>query len=300
MGVAFLYPGQGSQYAGMFARLEREPESRAVFEEAREVLGYDVRMHGDSEALRSTVDVQLGLLVLGVASSRVLAQHGVVSGAVAGHSVGGFAAAVYAQAMSFADALRVVRERARTMARLFRTGYGMGVLAGLSEHAVRALAGDEVYVANVNAPAQCVLAGKRAALEAVLAAGRLAGARRADLLDVAVPSHCPLLAPVAARLREVLADVEVRDPRVTYVGSVGPRIIRTGNELRQDLATGVEREVRWHDASTMLVEMGATLLVEASPGHVLTDLAKQAFPSARAVAFDDTSALSVAALARRD
>ncbi len=303
--LALLFPGQGSQYPDMLARVASDPLAASTFDEARHVLGYDVRGRDDVASLASTVNVQLGLLAAGVASARVLEAYGVRPDAVAGHSVGGFAAAVTAGAMEFADALHVVHERARTMERLFPTGFGMGVVAGLRESLVREIVGDtgradgEVYVANVNAPTQCVIAGERDAIGRALEAASAAGARRADRLDVAVPSHCPLLAPVQARLEDVLAGIALRDPRVIYVGSVGPRVIRTAHELRSDLATGVAREVRWHDASTMLVEMGATMLIEMVPGHVLTDLAQQAFPNLRALAFDETGARAVAARVAR-
>ncbi len=289
----------------MLARVASDPHAAATFDEARRILGYDVRDRNDVTSLASTVNVQLALLVAGVASARVLEEHGVRPDAVAGHSVGGFAAAVAAGAMQFADALLVVGERARTMERLFPSGYGMGVIAGLAERAVREIVkaqerkGSQVYVANVNAPTQCVIAGEREAVGRALDAGSAAGARRADRLDVAVPSHCPLLAPVQTRLEEVLAPVVLRDPSVTYVGSVGPRVIRDARALREDLAAGVAHEVRWHDASTMLVEMGARILVETIPGHVLTDLAQQAFPQVRAIAFDDAGARAVAARVAR-
>ncbi|HTZ55356.1 MAG TPA: acyltransferase domain-containing protein [Candidatus Acidoferrum sp.] len=303
--LAFLFPGQGSQYPDMLARVASDPRAAATFEEAQRVLGYDVRDRDDVAALASTINVQLGLLVAGVASARVLEAHNVHPDAVAGHSVGGFAAAVVTGAMQFADALLVVGERARTMERLFPSGYGMGVIAGIQERVVREIvraqerAGDRVYLANVNAPTQCVIAGERDAITRALEAGTAAGARRADRLDVAVPSHCPLLAPVRARLEEVLADVRLRDPEKLYVGSVGPRVIRDAGALRDDLAAGVAHEVRWHDASTMLVEMGATMLIETIPGHVLTDLAQQAFPHVRAIAFDDAGAQAVAARVAR-
>ena len=289
----------------MLARIASDPHAAATFDEAISALGYDVRERDDVVALASTVNVQLGLLVAAVASARILEAHGVRPNAVAGHSVGGFGAAVCAGALRFADALHVVAERARTMERLFPSGYGMGVIAGLRERDVREIvsaeedAGAEVYVANVNAPTQCVIAGERDAVGRALEAGSSAGARRADRLDVAVPSHCPLLAPVQARLAEVLATVEVRAPNIVYVGSIGPRVIRDADTLRHDLAAGVAHEVRWHDASTLLVEMGAQMLVETVPGHVLTDLAEQAFPHVRALAFDDVGAQAVAARAAR-
>jgi malonate decarboxylase epsilon subunit len=289
----------------MLARVASDPLAAGVFDEAQAVLGYDIRTRDDVVSLASTVNVQLGLLVAGVASARILEQRDVEARAVAGHSVGGFAAAVTARAMAFADALHVVAERARTMERLFPSGYGMGVIAGLPERSVREMVaeisdgGAQVYIANVNAPTQCVVAGENAALERALDAGKDAGARRADRLDVAVPSHCPLLAPVQARLEEVLASIEIHDPRVTYVGSVGPRVIRDARALRDDLAAGVAHEVRWHDASTMLVEMGANILVETLPGHVLTDLARAAFAGVRVIALDDVGVQSTVSLARR-
>ena len=289
----------------MFARIASDPLAAATFDEADDVLGYDTRERDDAVSLASTINVQLGLLIAGVATARVLDAQGVRPVAVAGHSVGGFAAAIVAGAMTFGDALHAVDERARTMERLFASGYGMGVIAGLPERAVREIVDEiydvqnPVYLANVNAPAQCVIAGANDPLARALEAGARAGARRADRLDVAVPSHCPLLAPVEARLAEVLAPMALRDPQITYVGSVGPRVIRDANALRSDLAAGVAHPVRWHDASTMLVEMGATMLVETIPGHVLSDLARLAFPHVRAIAFDESGAQSVVALARR-
>jgi len=303
--LALLFPGQGSQYPDMLARIAGDPAAAATFDEAAGVLGYDMRDRDDAIALASTVHVQLGLLVAGVASARVLAWHGVRPDAVAGHSVGGFAAAVAADSMQFSDALRVVRERARAMETLFPSGYGMGVIAGLRERVVRELvcaqerSGAQVYVANVNAPTQCVIAGERVAVGKSLEAAHAAGARRADRLDVAVPSHCPLLAPVQARLETALAGVALAAPQMLYVGSVGPRVIGDAEALRHDLAAGVAHEVRWHDASTMLVEMGARVLIETIPGHVLTDLAQLAFPDVRAVALDDAGAAHVAVLAAR-
>jgi len=288
VGLALLFPGQGSQYPNMFARIASDPAAFAAFDEAQAVLGYDIRTRDDVVSLASTVNVQLALLVAGVASA-----------------VGGFAAAVTAGSMAFADALRAVQERACAMGRLFPSGYGMGVVAGLPERSVREIVhetsrgGAAVYIANVNAPTQCVIAGQNAALELALDAAKAAGARRADRLDVAVPSHCPLLAPVQARLADALAQIEIRDPRITYVGSVGPRLIRDARGLREDLAAGVAHEVRWHDASTMLVEMGVNTFVEVIPGHVLTDLARAAFPRVRAIALDDVGAQSAASLARR-
>ncbi len=303
MRVALLFPGQGSQHPGMFDRFTDDPAAAEVFEEARDVLGYDARTRDGFTEGDSTVDVQIALLVGGVASARLLAANGVEARAVAGHSVGTFAAAVTAGALAFADALRVVRERATAMEALFADGYGMVAIVGLREAAVRSLVaagaalGEPVYIANVNAPTQFVLAGKDEALDRALVRARAAGARRAERLEVAVPSHCALLAPVQDRLQSALAGVEVRAPRIAYVGSVGARILRDASSVRVDLAAGVAHEVRWCDALTTLVELDSTLLIEAVPGRVLTDLAQTAFPSVRAVALEESSTPSLRALA---
>jgi malonate decarboxylase epsilon subunit len=287
----------------MFARLHDEPAAHATFEEARAVLGYDLR--DDEAALQSTVGVQLSLLAAGVASARVLQACGVRASAVAGHSVGAFAAAVAAEAIAFADALRIVHERAQTMERLFPQGYGMGAVIGLRESILRGIVErvdgtkGRIFVANMNSPLQYVLAGEITALNIALDEARRAGAHRGERLSVAVPSHCPLLAPVKARLEQVLANVEIREPQMTYVGSVGPRVIRDARGLRDDLAAGVAHEVRWYDATTMLVELGTALFIEAIPGRILSDLIRSAFPDARAIALDDIDTKSVLSLARR-
>jgi malonate decarboxylase epsilon subunit len=305
MSVALLFPGQGSQRPGMFARLLASPLSEATLDEATEALGYDSRLRDDETAMRSTVTAQLALLVAGVASLRMLAIENVTPNAVAGHSVGAFAAAVGADAIDFAGALRVVHERATAMERLFPHGYGMGVIVGLTERSVRAIVDaatsheGALFISNVNAPTQLVLSGEDGALERALAGAAAAGAHRAERLNVAVPSHCPLLAPVETHVRSVLSDVEVRAPRVPYVASVGARVIRDAASVRNDLAAGVAHEVRWHDATTTLVELGTSLFVEALPGRVLTDLAESAFPKIRCVALEDAGAHSAAVLAAR-
>jgi len=289
----------------MLASIAGDLDAERTFAQASRVLGYDVRERDDAAALASTVNVQLGLLVAGVASGRMLERRGVQADAVAGHSVGGFAAAVYAESIAFDDALRAVRERASVMEKLFPRGYGMGVIAGLREQVVaeivRSIARPQaqIFIANVNAPTQLVIAGENDALARALEAGRSAGARRAERLDVAVPSHCPLLAPVQAHLETVLAPMEIRNPRTIYVGSVGPRLVRDAQALRHDLAAGVAHAVRWYDATTMMIELGTSEFIEAVPGHVLTDLAQAAFPRARAIALEDAGARSAAALARR-
>jgi malonate decarboxylase epsilon subunit len=224
---------------------------------------------------------------------------------VAGHSVGAFAAAVAAGALAYPDALRLVDLRARAMHEAYPHGYGMGVVIGLDERTVSRLGAESgtpkapVHAANVNAPLQVGVSGADEALERTLSLAREHGARRAHRLAVPTPSHTPLMAPVAVKLERALADVPMNPPAVPYLSNVGGRALRDPEEIRDDLARSVERPVRWHDATTLLFELGVRLFVELPPGRVLTDLATAAFPEARTIAVADAGVGSAATLIAR-
>ena len=305
MSVAFLFPGQGSQRPGMLRDLPDHPAVRRTISQASEVLDRDVLELEIPVALASTVGVQLALLVAGTATARVLAEEGGRPDFVAGHSVGAFAAAVAAGALAFSDALRLVDLRARAMERAHPEGYGMGVVVGLDERAVSRLAaevatpGAPVHAANVNAPLQVGVSGAEESLERVLTLARERGARNAGRLAVPTPSHTPLMAPVAAELAGALGEISINQPDVPYVGNVGGRALRDPEPIREDLARGVERPVRWHDATTLLYELGVRLFVELPPGDVLARLATEAFPGARCVAVDRSGTDSALVLIQR-
>ncbi len=305
MSVAFLFPGQGSQRPGMLHELPDHPVARELISEAAGVLGRDVLDLDTPEALGSTVATQLALLVAGATVARVLVEEGGGADCVAGHSVGAFAAAVAAGALAYPDALRLVDLRARTMQEAYPRGYGMGVVVGLDERTVFRLAAETgtakapVYAANVNAPLQVGVSGADDALERVLDLAREQGARRTRRLTVPAPSHTPLMAPVAAQLESTLADVRIDPPGIPYLSNVGGRALRDPEEIRADLARSVERPVRWHDATSLLFELGVRLFVELPPGRVLTDLATVAFPEARAIAVADAGVVSAATLIAR-
>jgi malonate decarboxylase epsilon subunit len=305
MSVAFLFPGQGSQRPGMLHELPDHPVAHAMISEATEVLGRDVLELDTPEALGSTIAAQLALLVAGATVARILVEEGGGADFVAGHSVGAFAAAVAAGALAYPDALRVVDLRARVMQEAYPRGYGMGVVVGLDERTISRLAAEcgtpkaPVHAANVNATLQVSVAGTDEALERILALARERGARRAQRLAVPAPSHTPLMAPVAAELERALADVPVERPTVPYLSNVGGRALRDPKEISDDLARSVERPVRWHDATSLLFELGVRLFVELPPGRVLTDLATAAFPEARAIAVDDAGVGSAVTLIAR-
>ncbi len=304
MSVALLFPGQGSQEPGMLRDLPQHPEVARTLDEASSVLGEDVLEGDDEDRLGSTETVQVGLLVCGVASARLLLAEAAV-GYVAGHSVGAFAAAVVGGALDFGDALEVVRLRGRLMAEAFPEGYGMVAVEGLTGRAVEALAADarsegrEVYLANVNSRTQTVLAGENGALKRAAAEALEAGARRTERLDVAVPSHCPLLSGVSEELARALGAVTVEDPGPVYVANRSARAVRTAAGVREDLAKGVMSPVLWDDATSLMAELGCSLFVEVLPGRVLSGLAAQSPGMPRAVSVAEVGVRSAAVRVRR-
>jgi malonate decarboxylase epsilon subunit len=283
MSVAFLFPGQGSQVPGMLHSLPDHPAITRTLDEASATLGRDVRDLDSPEALKSTISVQLALVTASVAVARALAAEGVEPEAVAGLSVGAFAAAVHSGVVSFPQAIELVRQRAELMMSLYPTGYGLAVIVGLSEAQVATLvetvhtAQTPVYIGNINAPRQIVIAGSDEGMTRVLEAATKSGARKAERLDVSVPSHCPLLEPVAAALRVTLAGMKLEQPKKIYVGNVKARPLRTAQAVAEDLAANIAHGVRWHDATTVLKELGSGLFLEMPPGHVLSDLARESF-----------------------
>ena len=292
----------------MLRGLPRHPEVERTLEEAASTIGEDPTGLDTEDRLRSTEVVQVGLLVCGVASVRtLLAEAGPEARVdyVAGHSVGAFAAAVCAGALGFGDALELVRLRGKIMAEAFPTGYGMVAVEGLAEGAVEALAararsvGGEVYLANVNSRTQTVLAGEDGALERAAEDALEVGARRTQRLEVAVPSHCPLLSGVSDALSEALEEVKMEDPAPVYVTNRTARAARTAGDVREDLAKSVMCPVRWDDATSLMAELGCSLFVEALPGLVLSRLVAQSEGLPRAVALADAGARTAAVRVRR-
>jgi malonate decarboxylase epsilon subunit len=305
MTVAFLFPGQGAQGEGLLHQLPQHAEVTRTLTEASAVLGLDMDALDNAQAQHSTAAVQVGLLVAGVATARALTAEQVRPGAVAGMSVGAFGAAVACGTLSFADALRLVRLRGELMQAAFPSGYGLAALVGLDEVRVESLvervrtAERPVYVSNINAPRQIVVAGSDAALSAVTTLALQHGAQRVERLAVSVPSHCPLLQPVAERLVRAMATLPLRPPAMLYVSNRGGRALRDADAIREDLATNVAHPVRWYDTVEVLRELGATLFLEMAPGHVSTQLIAQLLPGMRAVSITDRGLRYAAVVAAR-
>jgi malonate decarboxylase epsilon subunit len=220
-------------------------------------------------------------------------------------SVGAFGAAVACGTLSFADALRLVHLRGELMQAAFPSGYGLAAIVGLDEARVEGVveqirtAERPVYISNINAPQQIVVAGSDAALSAVTTLAIERGAHHVDRLAVSVPSHCPLLQPVADRLVREMAPLPLRPPGVPYVSNRGGRALRDAEAIREDLATNVAHPVRWYDSLEVLCELGATLFLEMAPGHVSTQLVAQLLPGVRPVSVADRGLRYAAVVAAR-
>jgi malonate decarboxylase epsilon subunit len=306
MSIAFIFPGHGSQEQGMLHSLPDHPAIAETLDVAGAILGRNVLQLDSAAALKSTVQVQLALLIAGVSVSRALQSEGARPEAVAGLSVGAFSAAVTAGVLSFDAALRVVRLRAELMESAYQQGYGMAAILGLSETEVIALVHDvhssdsPLFVAGINAPRQIVVSGADAALKRIAEQARLAGASRVARLQVSVPSHCELLQKEAERLGRAMAGIELSPPKTLYIDNRGGRELRNPESIHEDLATNMAHPVRWHDALGVMYERGVRLFIELPPGRVLTGLVAAAFPEARAVACFETRIDSVRALIRRE
>src|SRR5580658_689928 len=306
MSVAFIFPGQGSQFPGMLHQLLDHPAVVHTVDEISEVLHSDVRKLDSEQGLKSDVSVQLTLLAAGIATARALMEQDVRPAAASGLSVGAFAAAVTAGVLSLQDAVDLVKLRSEQMMKLYPTGYGLSAIVGLNESRVtkivRAVTSmqDPVFVGNINAPRQIVIAGSNVAMDQVLDEARREGASKAVRLHVSVPSHCPLLQPVAELLERRMSSMHLKAPKLIYVGNVTARPMRTKELIARDLANNIAHGVRWHDATTVLKELGCNLFLEMPPGHILSDLAKKNLKGIDAVPVEAAVLTRVLRLTRQE
>jgi [acyl-carrier-protein] S-malonyltransferase len=298
--VAFVFPGQGSQYVGMGAELlKRSPAAAATFERADAALGMPLTrliLEGPADELDQTVNAQPAILATSVAFLEAMREVAQAEGidieprALAGHSAGQYAAAVAANAIDFADALRLVRERGRIMQERGIEG-GMGAVVGLSDEEVDAIVDaarehGEIAVANQNAPGQIVLSGVIPALVFALVMSRTVGARKAVRLTVSVASHSPLMRRARDEFGRILAKVPFRDPQVPMLGNVHASVISTADGLRTELSEHLVHGVQWTASVKRMAAGGITDFVEVGPGRVLSGLIRRISPDAVTHAVD--------------
>ena len=280
--------------------------ARAVFQEASDTLGLDVArlcFEGPGALLQLTANTQPAVLTVSVAAGAVLSERSLAPAIVAGHSLGEYSALVVARALAFPDALRVVRHRGEFMQEAVPVGSGaMAALLGVDLPVVEeicreAAQGEVVEVANINSPAQIVVAGHKGAVERTVALAASRGGKRSVLLPVSAPFHCRLMAPAAERLAAVLTGVATAAPRVPVVRNVDAGVTTRAEEIVPFLVRQVTAPVRWTDCVRRMAEEGATTFLEVGPGRVLTGLLKRIDGRVTGYAVEDPAGLDKAAAA---
>jgi [acyl-carrier-protein] S-malonyltransferase len=287
--VAFIFPGQGSQYVGMGRELcEQFPVAAQVFQEAEQTLGFSLSQlcfFGPEADLQLTENTQPAILAASVAALRVLESETSFKPLyVAGHSLGEYSALVCVGALSFSDAIRVVRERGRLMQAAVAAGTGaMAVIMGLEMEAVTAVCeeaeqGDVVAPANYNGGGQIVIAGAKAAVARAMLLAKSHGAKRVLELPVSAPFHCPLMRPAAEGLKRVLNDVTVHSFSIGVIANVDAEVNLDAGRVKPLLAEQATKPVRWEESVRRLESLGVSKMLEVGPGRVLKGLVKRISP----------------------
>ena len=287
--IAFLFPGQGSQFVGMGRTLaEAYPSARLVFETADQALGFSISrlcLEGSEEELKLTENTQPALLTVSIAAFTVLREVGVRPDYVAGHSLGEYSALVAAGSLRFTDALRLVRKRGRYMQEAVPRAQGaMAALlrlpAGrLDEILEKAAQGEIVAAANLNAPDQVVIAGHTGAVNRAIELAKAAGARRAVLLPVSAPFHCALMQPAQQRMVPELEATAFDDLDWPLINNWQAREVRRAGEARRGLIEQIPNTVRWEESIRYLAAQGVNRFFEVGPGGVLTGLLRSIDPA---------------------
>lgn len=301
MKLAFVFPGQGSQSVGMMKGYETLAIVHDTFAEASDILQQDLWQlvsNGPTEELNKTINTQPVMLTAGFAIYRAWQQLGGTRPAImAGHSLGEYTALVAAGALSFADALPLVRLRAEAMQQAVPEGIGgMAAILGLDDDAVRAACaeaanGEVLAAVNFNSPGQVVIAGHKGAVDRGIEAAKARGAKRALALPVSVPSHSPLMLPVAEILAKYLQNVALATPTVPVLHNADVQIYADSAEIKEALARHPHSPVRWVETIQEFARQGVTHVVECGPGKVLTGLNKRIDCNLIALAFTDAESM---------
>jgi len=299
--VAFIFPGQGSQYIGMGKDFfENFREAREVFQEADDVLHLSISslcFQGPEEALKLTENTQPAVLTTSIAVLRVLqAEKGVVPNLVAGHSLGEYSALVVSGALAFADSVQIVRLRGRFMQEAVPVGEGaMAAILGMERGQVEKLCeeaaqGDVLTPANFNCPGQIVIAGHAKAIERAMERVKQNG-KKAVALPVSAPFHSPLMKPAGERLGKVLEGITIQDLKIPVVTNVEADINQSKERVKELLVTQVSSPVRWEESMQKISGNGIEQILEIGPGKVLSGLMKRINPKVETKNIEDIQTL---------
>lgn len=300
--IAFIFPGQGSQAVGMGKDLyDNFPSAKQVFEEANDALGFSLSemcFSGDEADLQLTANTQPAILTTSVAAFRAMEAEGFpMPQFVAGHSLGEYSALVAANALSFADAVKTVRKRGSYMQKAVPVGVGaMAAILGLDlqtvEECCREAAQNEICSpANINSPAQIVIAGNESAVDRAIEILKARGAKRAIKLNVSAPFHCDLMLPAQERLEKDLAEISYNDLRFPIIENVSGAENRSGERVKTALTEQVSKPVRWSQSVELLISNGVETFVEVGAGKVLAGLVRQINRDVRCLNVGDKESL---------
>ena len=303
MKMAFVFPGQGSQYVGMGKEIyDNFTIARQTFEEASFALGYDVAglsFNGPKEELNKTFRTQPCILTVSIAIFRVLKEKGIYPSVVAGHSLGEYSALVAAEVLSFKDSVRLTEKRGHFMQEAVPEGKGlMAAILGLEREKVdkicKSLQSGYASAANYNCPGQIVIAGyKNAVLEAI-DLSKIADAKRAVPLVVSVPSHCKLMEPASRNLSELLDMIELKDPSIPIVNNADAVFLHNGDIIKTSLVRQLSSPLLWEDTIKTMKDSGVDTFLEVGPGKVLSGLIKRIVPDVNIYHVEDMKSLEYA------
>jgi len=301
MTVGFLFPGQGSQYVGMGAKLfEASAAVRDVYRAAEKVLGYDIAdlcHNGPEDRLNTTEYTQPAILTASIAAWGLVKDRGLSATVLAGHSLGEYTALVAAGGLTFPDAVALVRNRGRYMQEAVPAGVGaMAAILGLDRSTVDEICrvaseNGIVSSANINSPIQIVIAGEAGAVQAAMALAKEKGARRIVPLSVSVPSHCALMKPASERLAQDLERINLLPLKIPVVTNVDAVPITSGEAARTALIRQLDSPVLWVDTIQRMVLDGITTFVEIGPGTVLSGLVRRITKESRTFHVEDPDSL---------
>lgn len=297
--TAFVFPGQGSQYVGMAQDLVATyPQARAIFEQADATLGFALStlcFNGLETELTDTINAQPALLTHSIAALRVLQtlRPDLTPAFVTGHSLGEYSALVAADALDFADALKLVRERGRVMkAAGEKTPGAMAAIIGMDTATLESVCAEAgVQIANYNAPGQIVISGEKDALQRAVELAKARGAKRAIALAVSIASHSRLMQDAAREFADAVAATPLRAPKIPVISNVTARPLTSIEEIRHELVTQLTASVQWIKSIEYIIAQGVTHFIEIGPKDVLAGLIRRINANVHAISIGDVASI---------